>query len=81
MNYGYLPTPYDKELAFEIKKYIRCIEADGNGRYPYVEVDGLYDGVRVRRLTHYPPKRLDEIVDKLDQIYERVVPQEYWQSL
>jgi len=80
MNYGYLPTPFDKKLAFEIEKYVRCIEADGNGRYPYVEVNQLYPGVCVRRLTHYSKNRLYEITDKLDEIYKRVVPEEHRQT-
>lgn len=76
MNYGYEPTDQDEELAVEIGKYLATLEPDepgSRGMRPYVEVDLMYPGVRVRRLTHYSDQRQEEIIRGLDAIYDRIV--------
>ena len=71
--YGFMPTPADDESAWEINKYVDTIEPDSRGLRPYVEANGLYQGVWVRRLTHYPEQRRIEIQQELDRIYKRVI--------
>ena len=73
MNYGYEPTLKDSELAAEISDYLATLPLDARKQRPYVEVNLLYPGVRVRRITHYSEEQVDEMVDKCDRIYDRVV--------
>jgi len=44
-----------------------------DGETPYIEKDGLYSGVRIRRLTHLPEKEQIELVVKADKIYCEVM--------
>lgn len=41
------------------------------GSGPYVEVGGLYEGIRVRSLTHVPD--LEAACRTLDAVYDRVM--------
>lgn len=72
MNYGYKPTDRDPELAEKISEYLTTIQSDERGQRAYVECNGLYDGVRIRRLTHYPQDQLEQIINVCDAIYETV---------
>lgn len=69
MNYGYDPTPFDDELAEALEKIIATMPEDERGMRPYVEVGGLYPGVRVRRLTHYSDTVLEDTVKRMDTTY------------
>ena len=71
MNYGYEPTPFDKELARDIDLYLLSVPPDDRGQRPYVELNQLYKGVRIRRLTHYPHDVIKDIVEHCDQIYKQ----------
>lgn len=74
MNYGYEPTDgKDGELASRLIELVAGYrsKATGGGG-PYVETDGMYKGVRIRRLTHLPEDVLNELVDKADAIYVQV---------
>ncbi|MBU0494389.1 MAG: hypothetical protein KKB13_21275 [Chloroflexi bacterium] len=77
MNYGYSPTPKDRELALGIQAFIMSLPPDEQGRRAYVELNGLYSGVRVRRLTHYPDDQLRNIVRGCDAIHERFLGLEH----
>jgi len=73
MNFGYDPTPKDGELAMALRDYVWSLPLDGRGVQPYVEVNGLYPGVRVRRITHYSQDTIDEIALECDAIYMEVI--------
>lgn len=83
MNYGYNEkTKYWKEnrkmtLAFELSKALK-IQIGNNsndGHSPYIEVDGAYGGVRIRRITHLSEKEHQKLVKKSDEIYETIMNQ------
>lgn len=40
---------------------------------PYVETDGLYDGVRVRKITHLSKEVEDELIAEAEKIYHDVM--------
>jgi hypothetical protein len=83
MNYGFDETTpgwkreKKNELASEL--IILCAEYGGGGdsmRFsgnPYVEVDGLYQGVRLRKLTHLPEEVVEELVKRADEIFCKVM--------
>ena len=39
---------------------------------PYLELDGLYAGVRIRKITHLSDKETKELAKKADEIYKEV---------
>jgi hypothetical protein len=43
------------------------------GTSPYLEVDGLYPGVRLRRLTNLADDDMEEFVKRAEKIYMRVM--------
>lgn len=48
------------------KKYpnIKC-DVD----FPYVEIDNLYDGVRIRKITYLSDDEINELVKEADKIF------------
>lgn len=36
---------------------------------PYLELDGLYPGVRIRRITHLTEAAREDLVERADRIY------------
>lgn len=36
---------------------------------PYIEVDGLYAGVRIRKITHLSDELYDKVITEADKIY------------
>ena len=72
MNYGYQPTAFDGELAERMSNYLLSLPPDSKGRHPYIEVNGLYPGVRIRRITHYPEEIQDKIIKNCDALYREV---------
>jgi len=79
MNFG-----YDKQVSAgwkEEKKQILAeklaelvkLYVDKNGQSPYVEVDRMYPGVRIRRITHLTEQQHKKIVKKADAIYCEVM--------
>ena len=85
MNYGYntdmkdwdesrkwiLAEELEKSLGFEIETRNRNYKNDGES--PYIEVDGNYEGVRIRRITNLSEKQLEEMYEKADHIYGLVM--------
>lgn len=73
MNYGYNPTTKDIKLAERIQnEVIAKLLPDEDGMKPYIEVNGLYDGVRIRRITHYSDEARNQIIDDMDKIYNEM---------
>lgn len=79
MNYGYDNTcpnwNEDKkaELAESLSKEL-SIGFDANKQHqPYVEVDGLYQGVRLRRITHLSEEEQELLITRADAIYRRIM--------
>lgn len=68
MNYGYgrgtrnWKRERQRKLASELGK----IWGD-------VEVDGLYEGVRLRRITHLSDEDRTKLIQKADEIYAEVM--------
>jgi hypothetical protein len=80
MNYGYnRATPgYVRRRQARLAAALgalcaRADFADADGMHPYVEVDGLYEGVRIRRMTHLTGAQQDELLRWADEIYDRVM--------
>ena len=79
MNYGYDNTcpnwveAKKAELAEALSKELR-ISFDANRQHkPYVEVDGLYRGVRLRRITHMSEEEQELLIKRADAIYRRIM--------
>ena len=72
MNYGYPPTKKDAELARRISIALEDFPPDDRGDRPYVEVNGSYRGVRIRRLTHYGDDVVNAIVNVCDHIHKEI---------
>lgn len=73
MNYGYNPTPHDQEIAELISEMLKEAPLDTRGHRAYVEVNVLYPGVRIRRLTHYTEAEVESIVKKADAIVDTIL--------
>jgi len=78
MNYGYDSASKGwieskkEELAERLRLLCNCYP-DDFGRFPYVEVDSLYSGVRIRRITHLPEANMNDLVAKADEIYNEIM--------
>lgn len=75
MNYGWgeMPAEQKSELAARLCKELKLPRGRGPGnKDPYVEVDRLYKGVRIRRITHLSDREIDLLVLKADIIYCQV---------
>ena len=86
VNYGYEPETVGwKEerkhiLADRLDELLRQMQKDFQERGekwpfppPCIEVDGLYRGVRMRKLTHLGEKAIDDICDSADEVYKTVM--------
>ncbi len=81
MNYGYNKNVKGwKErlkmvLTFQLSSALKIgIGNNSNdGVNPYIEVDGAYSGVRIRRMTHLSEKAYKEFVEKADKVYNDVM--------
>jgi hypothetical protein len=57
------------------------LQVDGEGHQlhvelePYIEVDGLYEGVRIRKITHLKHEEVVEMRDRSELIYRQVMLQ------
>lgn len=76
MNYGFDEnTPGWKEdrkeeLAEQLAEKLPCRLGRVVGGYtPYIEVDGLYNGVRIRKLTNLSEEDLHLFIKRADKIY------------
>lgn len=81
MNYGYNKNckgwkeSQKMVLAFQLSSALKIgIGNNSNdGVSPYIEVDGAYGGVRIRRITHLSEKEQEKLVKKADKIYDDVM--------
>ena len=71
MNYGFNPTPFDSELHDAMLGVVLSLPPDKRGMHPYIERDGLYEGVRIRRITHYSDEMIDKIVRTCEEAYTK----------
>lgn len=74
MNYGYACPGWSRQqktaLAAAISQELNEGDfKDARGQRPYLEVDGMYDGVRVRRITHLDESRIDALTKVCDALY------------
>jgi exosome complex RNA-binding protein Csl4 len=83
VNYGYDDSTENwKEekkhvLANELGKLLHDMNKEGkiNNDYmsPYIEMDQLYRGVRIRKITHLTAKIQDELIKRADAVYTRIM--------
>lgn len=81
MNYGYDKTTKNwkenkkEELAQRLRELCQKFKPseEYSNYLPYVEVDELYDGVRIRRITHLSDTDKKRIVKEADKIYDGVM--------
>ena len=80
MNYGYDSTCANwKEERKHLLSVRLCaklnIPLGHSVDTPYIEVDRLYRGVRIRRITHLTAEARRTLVKKADEIYNEVMNQ------
>jgi hypothetical protein len=85
VNYGYGPGDrgWDESKAAELAGRLRILVLSmeqqkkfdniHEWKRPYVEMDGLYAGVRIRKITHLDSKVCDELVEESEKIYHDVM--------
>ncbi len=73
MNYGYDPTSRDQELSGRLRRMLDDFPPNKHGMRPYVEINGLYAGVRIRRITNYDQATTDRLIETADSIYLQVI--------
>ena len=85
VNFGYGPGMKgwdDKKaplLAQRLQALLKTMESarkfDGlhEGIRPYVEIDGMYEGVRIRKITHLEKRVCDELIQEAEKIYHDVM--------
>jgi hypothetical protein len=44
-----------------------------NPREPYIEVDSLYEGVRIRKITYLTEEQSDRLIIAADRIYKELM--------
>ena len=75
VNYGYTCKGWSKKKKELLAHKLRCLlmkkdysniehEVDN----PYVEIDNLYEGVRIRKITYLTDEQVKELVKEADQI-------------
>jgi hypothetical protein len=70
VNYGYDCINWTEEEMMELAKELEVLCSKNPDKYnmhPHVEVNGLYDGVRIRRITHLKNESL--FVKEADKIF------------
>ena len=80
MNYGYDSTcpgyrpSRKRRLATALERLVAQDRfKDAYGMRPYVEVDRLYKGVLIRRITHLDEATQDRLVAEADAIFLEVM--------
>ena len=79
MNYGYdtIDPVKDQELAADLGELLADLEAKDpawpkeSWKKPYIEVDQLYRGVRIRKITNLSDEQEEELIEKADDIYAK----------
>jgi hypothetical protein len=75
VNYGYDCINWTEEEMMELAKELEVLcrkNPDKYNMFPYVEVNGLYEGVRIRRITHLPNNDNNQFEKKADKVYFKV---------
>lgn len=80
MNYGYDKNTvnWKEERKLKLAKEL-CKKLPANygwtpgGVTPYVEIDGLYEGVRIRKISNLSDEDIDNFIKKADEIYNEVM--------
>ncbi len=62
-----------KGIQGEISPMQGEVELREGGKKPYIEVDGLYPGVEIRKLTHLKGEVLEELVNRANKIYKEIM--------
>lgn len=80
VNYGYGPGCQNwkesrkqllaEKLSQELPAKIGWTPGGGS---PYIEVDGLYPGVRIRKITNIATEDQKELIKRADKIYDEVM--------
>lgn len=80
MNYGYDSETANWQESKKMELAERLSQELGlkfgwtaGGTKPYIEVDGLYSGVRIRKTTYLTEQETIELVKKADKIYNEVM--------
>jgi hypothetical protein len=72
-GWGKMPAAEQRELVRRLKAELKLPEGyTGDGK-PYIEQDGLYQGVRLRKLTNLSDEELELLTVKADKIYSEVM--------
>jgi len=76
MNYGFDCRNWSQEAKDYLAKklseefgYKIGFDFDRSAKKPYIEVDRLMEGVRIRRLTNLPEEEYDRVIKRADEIY------------
>jgi hypothetical protein len=76
MNYGYDPLRSHEQtrtLALRLRALVAQSRFTGpHGEQPTVETDGLYTGVRIRKMTHLSSALIADLVTAADAIHASV---------
>lgn len=80
MNYGFNHETKgwkeDKKniLAYRLKTELNLDNGwVAGGKRPYIEIDGLYEGVRIRKITYLTDDEANKLIKKADDIYNEVM--------
>ena len=80
MNYGYNQNckgwneSKKQELLDTLAKELPLnIGWTAGGVSPYLELDGAYGGVRIRKITHFAEEDRKQLVERADKIYWMVM--------
>jgi hypothetical protein len=85
VNFGYGPgvRGWDESKASDLwgRLHMLVLSMESQKKFdnlhpetrPYVERDGLYAGVRVRKITHLRSEVCDELIEESEKIYRDVM--------
>ena len=79
MNYGFDSDSKNwkperkQQLADRLHSMVLPLQLADASTAPYIEVDELYDGVRIRHITHLSEPALKVLVETADAIYDAVM--------
>jgi hypothetical protein len=81
MNYGYECRGWNMsqkiELAGRLEGLLHEKKYDlPDYRHPYIEIDQLYQGVRIRKITDLTERQHSELVKGADKIYGELCPED-----
>ena len=65
---NYLITNMQAEGTLKFQENIQCGTID-----PYIEVDRLYKGVRIRHITHLTDESMQLLLENAEDVYRKVM--------